>query len=119
MSSEKKHKTVFINGPITPAFIADSLTKHAAKHDIGAHSMFMGQVRADVIDKQIVSAIDYEAYELLANEIRTKCLLHRSTQKRQKNFRHCHLGMKLRHLHLHSATTTQCWYHSQMPLWVL
>ncbi len=68
MNSEKKHKTVFVNGPITPAFIADSLTKHASKHDIGAHSMFMGQVRADVINQQTVSAIDYEAYESLANE---------------------------------------------------
>lgn len=68
MSKEHKHKTVFVQGPITPAFIADSLTKHAAKHNIGAHSMFMGQVRADVLEGGTVTAIEYEAYEDMANQ---------------------------------------------------
>lgn len=68
MSKEHKHRTVFVQGPVTPAFIADSLTKHAAKHNIGAHSMFMGQVRADVLEGGTVAAIEYEAYEDMANQ---------------------------------------------------
>ena len=67
MTEEKKHKKVFIEGPITPAFIADSLAKHATKQNIGAHSMFMGQVRADLKDNgQTVTGIEYEAYQEMA-----------------------------------------------------
>lgn len=69
MKEEKKHKKVFIDGPITPDFIADSLAKHAAKQNIGAHSMFMGQVRADVNENgQTVTGIEYEAYQEMAME---------------------------------------------------
>lgn len=69
MKEEKKHKKVFIDGPITPDFIADSLAKHAAKQNIGAHSMFMGQVRADVNESgQTVTGIEYEAYHEMAME---------------------------------------------------
>ena len=69
MTEEKKHKKVFVDGPITPEFIADSLAKHAAKHNIGAHSMFMGQVRADLNENgQIVTGIEYEAYQTMAME---------------------------------------------------
>lgn len=69
MTEEKKHKKVFVDGTITPAFIADSLAKHATKHNIGAHSMFMGQVRADVNENgQTVTGIEYEAYQEMAME---------------------------------------------------
>lgn len=69
MTEEIKHKKVFVDGPITPAFIADSLSKHAAKQNIGAHSMFMGQVRADVKeDGKAVTGIQYEAYREMAME---------------------------------------------------
>jgi molybdopterin synthase catalytic subunit len=69
MTEDKKHKKVFMDGPITPAFIADCLAKHATKHNIGAHSMFMGQVRADVNENgQTVTGIEYEAYQEMAME---------------------------------------------------
>lgn len=66
--SEKKKRNVFIEGAIHPQFIADSIAKHASKKDIGAHSIFLGQVRNDVIDKQEVTAIEYTTYEEMANE---------------------------------------------------
>ena len=69
MTEEKKHKKVFVDGPIKPDFIAESLAKHAAKHSIGAHSMFMGQVRADVKENgQSVTGIEYEVYLEMAME---------------------------------------------------
>jgi molybdopterin synthase catalytic subunit len=69
MKEEKKEKKVFVDGPITPAFIADSLAKHTTKLSIGAHSMFMGQVRADVNEGgQKVVAIEYEAYREMAQQ---------------------------------------------------
>lgn len=61
-------KTVFIQGPITSEFIGQSIAKHQSKQTIGAHNIFLGQVRADVIEGNIVSAIEYSAYEEMADE---------------------------------------------------
>jgi molybdopterin synthase catalytic subunit len=61
-------KTVFIQGAISSEFIGNSIAKHQSKLTIGAHNIFLGQVRADVIDKNTVSAIDYTSYEAMANE---------------------------------------------------
>lgn len=67
--SGKSVKNIFVSGPINPAFIADSISKHSAKLGIGGHSIFMGQVRKDEIDGKFVAAIDYSAYEELALSI--------------------------------------------------
>lgn len=64
----KTPKNVFIEGAITPDFIANSIAKHQSKTSIGAHDIFLGQVRADVIDKKVVAAIEYTAYEEMANQ---------------------------------------------------
>ena len=66
--TEKKIKNIFTHGPIQPAFIADSIQKHSTQTSIGAHSIFLGQVRRDVIEDKPVTAIDYTAYEELALE---------------------------------------------------
>ena len=66
--SEKKVKNMFVEGAITPAFIADSISKHSEKKHIGAHSIFLGQVRNDIIDTREVLAIEYTAYTAMANE---------------------------------------------------
>jgi len=60
-------KNVFKEGAISSAFIAESIAKHQSKTSIGAHNIFLGQVRADIIDKKTVSAIEYTAYEDMAN----------------------------------------------------
>ncbi len=65
---DHKPKNVFINGAISSDFIANSIAKHQAKTTIGAHNIFLGQVRADIIDGRIVQAIDYSAFEDMANE---------------------------------------------------
>ena len=67
MSEKKKHK-VFVNGAVSPQFIADSIAKHNTKTAIGAHNIFLGQVRADEINGKIVQSIDYSAYEEMAEE---------------------------------------------------
>ena len=61
-------KNIFTHGAISPAFIADSIAKHSSKTNIGGHSIFLGQVRADVIDDKKVAAIEYTTYEELALE---------------------------------------------------
>lgn len=61
-------KIVFIQGAISSEFIGQSIAKHQSKHTIGAHTIFLGQVRADEIEGNIVSAIEYSAYEEMAEE---------------------------------------------------
>ena len=63
-----KKKKVFLEGAISPGFIAESIAKHQSKHSIGAHNIFLGQVRADEIDNKIVNAIEYTSYEELADK---------------------------------------------------
>ncbi|MFN8397994.1 MAG: molybdenum cofactor biosynthesis protein MoaE [Bacteroidia bacterium] len=67
-TKERKPKKVFVDGPIAAAFIGDSIAKHQTKTDIGAHDIFLGQVRADVIEGKQVVAIDYSAYEEMADK---------------------------------------------------
>ena len=66
--SNNKPKNIFVNGPIEPAFIADSITRHSSKTNIGGHSIFLGQVRNDIIHNKEVTAIDYTAYREMALE---------------------------------------------------
>lgn len=68
MSTSHKPKNIFVQGPIAPAFIGDSIDKHRSKTNIGGHSIFLGQVRADEIDGNKVAAIEYTAYEEMALE---------------------------------------------------
>lgn len=68
MSTEKVIKSSFIQGPISSVFIGESIAKHQSKTAIGAHNIFLGQVRADEIKGKQVVAIDYSAYEEMAEQ---------------------------------------------------
>ncbi|MDT0676681.1 molybdenum cofactor biosynthesis protein MoaE [Autumnicola musiva] len=72
----KKKKNVFIDGAISAAFIAESIAKHQTKTNIGAHNIFLGQVRADEVEGKKVTAIEYTTYREMAEkkleEIREK-----------------------------------------------
>ena len=61
-------RDIFIDGAISPNFIADAIAKHQSKTGIGAHQIFLGQVRADTVDGKTVGAIEYTAYKEMANE---------------------------------------------------
>ncbi len=69
---EKKQKNIFVQGAIDPAFIGESIAKHQTKTDIGGHSIFLGQVRADAIDGKTVAGIEYTTYEEMALEKMTE-----------------------------------------------
>lgn len=66
---EAKIKNIFIEGAISPSKIADSIAAHQHKTNIGAHDIFLGQVRADMIDDKTVSAIEFTAQQEMANKI--------------------------------------------------
>ena len=65
---ERKPKNIFQQGAISAEKIADSIQNHSSKTDIGAHSIFLGQVRADEIEGSRVRAIEYTTYEEMALE---------------------------------------------------
>lgn len=62
----KTPKNIFVQGAIEPSFIAESIAKHSTQTGIGAHSIFLGQVRSDKTDGKMVQAIEYTAYEEMA-----------------------------------------------------
>lgn len=62
-------KNCFKPGAIAPDFIATSIAHHQIKTNIGAHQIFLGQVRNDLIDGKKVVAIDYSANEEMANKV--------------------------------------------------
>ncbi|MEP2936155.1 MAG: molybdenum cofactor biosynthesis protein MoaE [Gilvibacter sp.] len=64
---ERKPKNVFMEGAIPASFIGDSIAKHQSKTSIGAHNIFLGQVRADEVDGKLISAIEYTAHQDMAN----------------------------------------------------
>ncbi len=70
-TKSQKHtemKKVLMQGAISPEKIANSIAHHQVKTNIGGHSIFLGQVRADEIEGKIVQAIDYSAYEDMAEK---------------------------------------------------
>jgi molybdopterin synthase catalytic subunit len=72
--ADKKPKNIFVEGPVSPVKIGEDIAHHQKKTNIGAHSIFMGQVRADSVDGAAVLAIEYTAHQemtlLAMHEIR-------------------------------------------------
>ena len=64
----RKPKPIFKEGAISAENIGKSIANHQSKTDIGAHSIFLGQVRADEIDGKKVRAIEYSAQESMAEK---------------------------------------------------
>jgi len=63
---ERTIKNIFTEGPIAAQKIADDIQKHTTKTEIGAHNIFLGQVRADEKEAGTVTAIEYTAYTEMA-----------------------------------------------------
>jgi molybdopterin synthase catalytic subunit len=64
--SERKPKNIFLQGAVSSGFIAECIGGHSHKTDIGGHSIFLGQVRADEKEGRKVIAIEYTAYSEMA-----------------------------------------------------
>ena len=64
--NQEKH---LISGPISPEFVAQKISAHHRKHEIGAHAVFMGQVRADIDKDRTTKGIEYSAYEEMVDKI--------------------------------------------------
>jgi molybdopterin synthase catalytic subunit len=65
---KQKIQNIFVKGAISPSFITEKIAAHQAKTGIGGHSIFLGQVRSDIIENKKVIAVDYTSYEAMALE---------------------------------------------------
>ena len=65
-------KNILINGPITQYLIIHLIEKMGERTDVGGHSLFLGQVRADEIDGKKVKAIEYSAYDEMVKKVADK-----------------------------------------------
>jgi len=62
----RQKNDLFFQGPIPPTWIAEAIANHNIKSGIGAHSLFLGQIRADQIDGKTVKSIEYTTNRELA-----------------------------------------------------
>lgn len=69
MKTKKKILRFFFEGPIPPETVAHDIAKHSNKTGIGAHSIFLGQVRSDMIGERNVAGIEYTCYMEMADEV--------------------------------------------------
>jgi molybdopterin synthase catalytic subunit len=65
----RKPANIFVPGPVSAGFIGESIQRHGSRTTIGGHSIFLGQVRADLIEGKRVAAIEYTAAEPLALQL--------------------------------------------------
>lgn len=61
-------KNYLINGAIKADKIAENLQVPGKDHGTGGHSIFLGQVRDDIVDGKRVKGIEYSAYEEMVNK---------------------------------------------------
>ncbi len=56
-------QNILFTGPIRNELIAEMICKIGGKAESGGHSIFIGQVRADIINGKKIREIEYSAYE--------------------------------------------------------
>ncbi|MFI5221233.1 MAG: molybdenum cofactor biosynthesis protein MoaE [Bacteroidia bacterium] len=66
MTEEKREHSFFQDGAISPETIAASIAHHSAKKNIGAHQIFLGQVREDEKNEKKIMAIQFDVYPEMA-----------------------------------------------------
>lgn len=58
---ENQIKNIFTKGAIPAQLITDTIIQQKSKTAVGAHALFLGQIRADPIDNKQILAIQYTA----------------------------------------------------------
>jgi molybdopterin synthase catalytic subunit len=61
------NESILINGPVPQAMISSLLEALGNDISAGGHSLFLGQVRADISVGRRVKAIEYSAYEAMVS----------------------------------------------------
>ncbi|MFO7852544.1 MAG: molybdenum cofactor biosynthesis protein MoaE [Bacteroidota bacterium] len=61
-------KNVLVPGPIKSSLIAEYINVLNDDKSSGAHSIFLGQVRNDIINERTVEALEYSAYDAMVEK---------------------------------------------------
>ena len=69
------NEEILIQGPITQLLVSQVIAE-TNKGDIGAQSIFLGQVRNDILEGKKVLEIDYSAYEEMVKTETDKIFAH-------------------------------------------
>lgn len=69
MQNNQWYNFKFYNGPVPAAEITESVSSCSVLHHSGAYSIFLGQVREDVIAGKKVEAIEYTSNEDMAIKV--------------------------------------------------
>jgi molybdopterin synthase catalytic subunit len=56
-----------VNGPVSHEIVKVLMDMMSKQSDAGGHTLFLGQVRADVVGGKVVKAIEYSAYEAMVH----------------------------------------------------
>ena len=67
-----KKENIFVKGAISSNIIAEEINAVQKIKNVGAHAIFLGQVRNDTIQNKQVLAIEYSAYEEMASVVFNK-----------------------------------------------
>jgi molybdopterin synthase catalytic subunit len=63
-----QNNNFLVDGPIS-SYLIGNVIKTSDNEDIGAHSIFLGQVRQDTINGQLVIGIEYSAYQKMLDPV--------------------------------------------------
>ena len=74
MDMTKSMISIFYQGAIPPDFVSRIIAGYTGNGAAGGYGIFLGQVRADDLDGRIVAAIDFTAYETMAETQAAKIL---------------------------------------------
>jgi molybdopterin synthase catalytic subunit len=64
----KQDNYIFFHGAIPNSMVSEIISA-SVNYDIGAHSIFLGEVRSDLVGNKIVKEIEYSAYAPMATEV--------------------------------------------------
>ncbi len=62
-------KEYLIKGAVKSCIVAEYIDRQQEDKSLGAHSIFLGQVRDDIIGEKKVDKIDYSAYEEMVRKV--------------------------------------------------
>ena len=62
-----KKENIFVKGAISASLVAEEILTVQQNKKVGAHTIFIGQVRNDTIKEKKIIAIEYSAYEEMAD----------------------------------------------------
>lgn len=69
MQNSSWYNFKFVTGPVSSSELGNLIATNSNILNVGAYSVFLGQVREDIIDNKTVEAIEYTSNEEMASNV--------------------------------------------------